>query len=52
MLELPRCLACGATDLFFWAHARDVEYFTTDETFRYLRCPNCNSLSINPSAPR
>jgi SAM-dependent methyltransferase len=42
------CLACGAPDPVFWAHATDVEYRTTDETFTYYRCRACSVLFIDP----
>lgn len=44
----PRCLACGSPDLELWATARDVEYFSVDDEFRYLRCDRCSTLSIDP----
>jgi 2-polyprenyl-3-methyl-5-hydroxy-6-metoxy-1,4-benzoquinol methylase len=44
----PFCLACGSTDLSFWANAKDAEYLTTDETFKYYLCRECQSLSIDP----
>jgi len=44
----PRCLACGSADLTLWAKAEDVEYRTLPDTFEYLRCAQCQTLSINP----
>lgn len=44
----PFCLACGSTNLSFWANAKDAEYLTTDETFKYYFCRDCQSLSIDP----
>ena len=42
------CLACGADELEHWAVATDVEYFTSDARYDYLRCQRCGSLSISP----
>jgi SAM-dependent methyltransferase len=42
------CLACGGGDLQPWGWARDIEYFTTPETFSYARCGTCGALSISP----
>jgi 2-polyprenyl-3-methyl-5-hydroxy-6-metoxy-1,4-benzoquinol methylase len=47
-LAEPKCLACGSTGLDVWAVARDVEYASTDDEFRYLHCPECCALSIDP----
>jgi SAM-dependent methyltransferase len=44
----PRCLACGGGDLETWATARDVEYHSVADSFRYLRCAECSALSIDP----
>lgn len=44
----PKCLACGSTGLDVWATARDVEYASVDDEFRYLHCPACSALSIDP----
>lgn len=46
--QLSACLACGHTHLTPWARATDLEYFTTSEPYDYLRCDQCESLSINP----
>jgi 2-polyprenyl-3-methyl-5-hydroxy-6-metoxy-1,4-benzoquinol methylase len=42
------CLACGAPDPKPWATATDLEYFTTAQRFRYVRCDACHALSIDP----
>ncbi len=47
-MSTMNCLACGAGDLEHWAVAADVEYFTSDARYDYLRCPQCGSLSISP----
>jgi SAM-dependent methyltransferase len=43
-----RCLACGSPNNDFWARCSDAEYRTTDETFTYYRCRDCNVLFIDP----
>ena len=42
------CLACGGARLGIWALARDVEYGSVAEEYRYLRCDECSALSIDP----
>ncbi|WP_326524947.1 class I SAM-dependent methyltransferase [Sphingomonas sp.] len=42
------CLACGSTATRHWATAKDVEYCSTPESFDYLRCADCDALSISP----
>jgi 2-polyprenyl-3-methyl-5-hydroxy-6-metoxy-1,4-benzoquinol methylase len=42
------CLACGSTSYEFWSRSTDAEYRTTDETFTYYRCRDCNVLFIDP----
>ncbi len=44
----PFCLACRGSDIEPWAEARDVEYATSDESYAYVRCRNCDALSISP----
>ena len=44
----PHCLACGSRALEHWATARDVEYSSVDDEFRYMRCEQCSTLSIDP----
>src|SRR3712207_2936643 len=44
----PHCLACGSLALEHWATARDVEYASVEESFRYMRCEACEALSIDP----
>jgi SAM-dependent methyltransferase len=46
--DKPRCLACGSTDATLWARARDEEYLTTQDEFRYFRCEKCGVLFIDP----
>ncbi len=43
-----RCLACGATNSEKWASGWDSEYLTTDESFTFHRCVECNVLFIDP----
>jgi SAM-dependent methyltransferase len=40
------CPVCGAADSEPFADARDVEYGTSDEVFRYARCPSCESVFL------
>lgn len=42
------CPLCGEVNLDVWAVARDVEYESVPETFRYLRCAACDVLAIDP----
>lgn len=42
------CLACGSDMGEHWAEASDIEYFTTDATYNYLRCCACDCLWIHP----
>ena len=42
------CLACGSEDYSFWAKSTDREYCTGDNSFRFLRCNNCDALFIDP----
>lgn len=42
----PKCLACGSSDVAHWATARDVEYLSTTDSFAYVRCGDCGTLSI------
>jgi len=47
------CPVCGHADIDVFAHARDLEYFTSDATYRYLRCPACTAVYLeNPPADR
>jgi SAM-dependent methyltransferase len=46
--EGPACLVCGGTETRLWAHARDIEYRTSDEEFTYFRCADCRALFIDP----
>jgi 2-polyprenyl-3-methyl-5-hydroxy-6-metoxy-1,4-benzoquinol methylase len=44
----PICLACGSKESTLWASARDEEYRTNDDEFRYFRCATCGVLFIDP----
>lgn len=47
------CLACGSADTRYWATARDVEYASVAESFDYVICTACGTLSIaNPPVDR
>lgn len=48
MTDMPICLACGDTRMSPWAEAHDVEYYAVADSFAYLRCEACGSLSISP----
>jgi 2-polyprenyl-3-methyl-5-hydroxy-6-metoxy-1,4-benzoquinol methylase len=52
-LTNAHCLACKSTHVEFWANAQDVEYCAVPESFTYVRCAECNTLSIvNPPTDR
>src|SRR5262245_41950336 len=40
------CPVCKASDAVIFARARDIEYFTTTETFTYLRCNRCSVVYL------
>jgi len=43
------CPVCRSHDVKFFANARDVEYCTTDDVYRYLQCSKCESVFLeNP----
>ena len=42
-----RCPVCGRGDTRHFADARDLEYFTTDETYRYRSCSSCRTVCLN-----
>ena len=42
----PKCLACGSASVSSWAVARDVEYQSTTDEFEYVRCADCDTISI------
>lgn len=42
------CLSCGSKHIKFWANARDLEYFTSQDTFSYYLCHKCGVLFIDP----
>jgi 2-polyprenyl-3-methyl-5-hydroxy-6-metoxy-1,4-benzoquinol methylase len=47
------CPVCNMRNAIFFAHARDLEYFTTSETFTYLRCNECLVVFLrNPPVDR
>lgn len=41
-----KCLACGSLDVTHWATARDIEYHALPDSFDYVRCDACGTLSI------
>ena len=40
------CLACGSLSVSHWATARDIEYYAVPDSFDYVACADCRSLSI------
>jgi 2-polyprenyl-3-methyl-5-hydroxy-6-metoxy-1,4-benzoquinol methylase len=40
------CLACGSQSVSHWATARDIEYYAVPDSFDYVACADCRSLSI------
>jgi SAM-dependent methyltransferase len=40
------CGACGNCHTTNYASVRDVEYFTSDTSFLYVRCTNCHAVSL------
>jgi hypothetical protein len=42
-----RCPICGQSGQFF-ASARDIEYFTTEDEYRFLICAPCDVLYVSP----
>jgi len=44
----PNCLACGSSRSMIWTQATDLEYFSTNEIFKYYKCLHCGSLYIDP----
>jgi len=42
------CLACGSASTAHWGTAKDVEYRAVPESFSYVRCGDCDALSISP----
>jgi 2-polyprenyl-3-methyl-5-hydroxy-6-metoxy-1,4-benzoquinol methylase len=45
---MTRCLACGSEHLTHWTTATDAEYQAVPDSFSYLRCGDCDCLSIEP----
>jgi len=47
------CPVCNNRDTAFFAKAQDSEYFTTSETYTYLRCNECLTVFLrNPPVDR
>lgn len=40
------CGACASSETRPYAQVRDVEYFTSDQQFTYVRCESCGALSL------
>lgn len=47
-MSQPQCLACHSRDTALWASAKDAEYRTTDDAFRFFHCASCDVLFIDP----
>ena len=43
-----RCAVCGSSETEIHARARDWEYRTSDDSFRYDHCRGCGCLFLNP----
>ena len=41
-----QCPVCASPQLRFFALARDVEYYTSDEAYTYLECAMCKSVFL------
>lgn len=48
MNNFPKCLACGGNNTTIWASAKDKEYLTTSDTFKFFHCKDCQVLFIDP----
>jgi 2-polyprenyl-3-methyl-5-hydroxy-6-metoxy-1,4-benzoquinol methylase len=47
-LMLDDCPICKGTNTALHAVAKDIEYFTSSQEFRYVRCNSCNVLFVSP----
>jgi SAM-dependent methyltransferase len=48
-----RCPVCGSGQVGVFARARDVEYYTSENVYLYLRCGSCHSIFLeSPPADR
>ena len=43
---MAECLACKSRDVTHWATAQDVEYHAVPDSFDYVRCSACDTVSI------
>lgn len=51
--SIMACPVCGQAEADVFAHARDVEYVTSDAIYCYLRCRSCTAVYLeNPPADR
>ena len=46
MAEPLTCPVCASQRIDFFAHARDVEYYSTDKIFNYQQCLSCGSVFL------
>lgn len=44
----PQCHLCGRALETEWARARDIEYASVQDEYRYWHCRECDALSIDP----
>lgn len=40
------CPVCGSRNIVHFASARDVEYYTSDQSYSYLQCKDCHSVFL------
>jgi 2-polyprenyl-3-methyl-5-hydroxy-6-metoxy-1,4-benzoquinol methylase len=45
--ESHSCPVCGCDQWGVFARARDVEYYSSEQTFRYLSCNRCDSVYLD-----
>lgn len=46
-LEAHTCPVCDSNRWRLFARARDVEYYSSNQTFTYLSCDNCHSVYLD-----
>src|SRR5215470_10527924 len=46
MAEALACPVCASQRVVLFAHARDVEYYSTDKIFNYQQCRSCGSVFL------
>lgn len=48
MSEMPECPVCAQPRGTHFATAQDIEYFTTQDEFKFYRCRDCDILFLHP----